>query len=158
MPSDINSIMTKSEFLADYYKRKPWYYIFLLLTLGCVAAAAFLLIFNGEVLVNIGKNFSSFDSVKMVKFAWCVVAGVLIILTVPCFILTKRFNSKAVDAYSKYLSGLEMKPDISEENLTAGENEWKCKACGRVNANYVGTCACKEIRPAGISPSIAKDD
>lgn len=29
----------------------------------------------------------------------------------------------------------------------AGDNEWKCPNCGRVNQNYVGTCGCGERRP-----------
>ncbi len=146
MSLDINSMMTKSEFLSDYYKKRPWYYVFLLLTIACFLGAVFLLIFNGSVLINIRYNFSSFGSAEMMKFYLCLVAVGLIIMIVPCFFFTKRFNSEASDAYSKYLAGLEMKPDISEEKLEAGENEWKCKACGRVNAYYVGTCGCGERR------------
>ena len=29
----------------------------------------------------------------------------------------------------------------------AGENEWKCPSCGKINQNYVGTCGCGERKP-----------
>lgn len=32
------------------------------------------------------------------------------------------------------------------ENELPDENEWKCKNCGKINSNYVGTCACGNIK------------
>ena len=29
----------------------------------------------------------------------------------------------------------------------AGENEWKCPSCGKINQNYVGTCGCGQGKP-----------
>ncbi len=146
MSLDINSMMTKSEFMSEYYKRRPWYYVFLILTVACFLGAVVLLFLNGAVLINIKQNFASFNDAQMLRFYMCILAGSLIVLMVPGFFLTKKFNSQAVDAYSKYLSKLEMKPNHDEENLEAGDNEWKCKSCGRVNADYVGTCGCGERR------------
>ncbi|MBQ3417552.1 MAG: hypothetical protein IJH32_06940 [Ruminococcus sp.] len=31
----------------------------------------------------------------------------------------------------------------------AGENEWKCPDCGKINQNYVGTCGCGYSKTAG---------
>lgn len=38
-----------------------------------------------------------------------------------------------------------------DKNRPAGENEWKCPACGRVNQNYVGTCGCGQLKGAPVS-------
>ena len=33
-----------------------------------------------------------------------------------------------------------VRPDVPAENI--GSDEWKCNVCGRINRNYIGTCAC----------------
>ena len=35
----------------------------------------------------------------------------------------------------------------AEPERVAGENEWKCPKCGKINQNYVGTCGCGEGKP-----------
>ena len=32
----------------------------------------------------------------------------------------------------------------------AGENEWKCPNCGKINQNYVGTCGCGAAKPKPV--------
>lgn len=33
---------------------------------------------------------------------------------------------------------------IGKKKGEPGDDEWKCPKCGRINANYTGTCACGE--------------
>ena len=41
-----------------------------------------------------------------------------------------------------------------EPEKIAGENEWKCPSCGKINQNYVGTCGCGERKPVNVGPYI----
>ena len=38
----------------------------------------------------------------------------------------------------------------AEPERVAGENEWKCPKCGKINQNYVGTCGCGERKPSAV--------
>jgi hypothetical protein len=39
-----------------------------------------------------------------------------------------------------------LKKDFNE-NRTPSHNEWKCPNCGKINANYVGSCGCGTKKP-----------
>ena len=41
------------------------------------------------------------------------------------------------------------KQDFGSKSRRIGtiDGEWKCPKCGRINANYVGTCGCGEHKP-----------
>lgn len=40
--------------------------------------------------------------------------------------------------------------------LSSGTGSWACPSCGRVNANYVGTCACGKTKPLVVNASYTK--
>ena len=41
------------------------------------------------------------------------------------------------------------KQDFGSKSRRIGtlDGEWKCPKCGRINANYVGTCGCGKLKP-----------
>lgn len=45
----------------------------------------------------------------------------------------------------------------SHQNRVAGPNEWKCKQCGAINQNYVGTCGCGYENPSPINSNTSSD-
>lgn len=57
--------------------------------------------------------------------------------------------------YSYDMNGTSFYPR-SEQNKYVNTNEWKCK-CGRINLNYIGTCACGRTKSNQNDPITAKE-
>lgn len=101
-----------------------------------------------------------------------IIISALVLIAILCIIASefsaiaqeKGFNSKRYFWYVLLfgLFGAIMVvalPDRNSEKLnqakhinnsvskTPTANEWKCRKCGKINQNYVGTCGCGEIKP-----------
>lgn len=50
-----------------------------------------------------------------------------------------------------------VQPVVLTDNRKPGINEWKCPNCGKINANYVGTCGCGTAKSeSGNAPTKKK--
>ncbi len=138
----VDVIIGKREFLSNYYKKNPIYYVMLLFTVACDALGLALLVINMYKLISKGADFSNLKSSEIPSLIWAVVGLCLCVLGFVFLFMTRKCLMKANDAYSKYLASLRVKPDFKDEDIVPMDDEWKCQNCGRINKNYVGTCGC----------------
>ena len=51
-------------------------------------------------------------------------------------------NNEMIDTLNILKNNGDNPKPTTNEILKPKANEWKCKSCGRINHNYVGTCGC----------------
>ena len=73
------------------------------------------------------------------------VIGVIIAASKPD--VSQRYNHQATDDYVRKLQGLNSSKPLGQRTIqTLSTGEWICPRCNKINASYVGTCACGGTR------------
>ena len=78
-----------------------------------------------------------FSGIGKIKFEFTDYADIKLIgKLISTFIFGDKEEQQVI--IKTLLSG----DNYDTSNIEAGPNEWKCKNCGRINQDYVGTCGC----------------
>lgn len=82
-------------------------------------------------------------------FWWCFLLGVpgyLMVVALPDIEARPKVEKKSVSSimHSSHPNAGGVTRSVSQ---SASSNSWKCSSCGRINANYISTCACGKNKP-----------
>ena len=157
-PVYVRSTKSRLEFTEEYYRDHQYYSWQKTKRTTSIGATILLVLPWLAILIfqeDLDMTQSEFTNLVIVCY---VVAVIFYIICGAVLMKMKRIEAEAENAYQSYERNLERgqtsgrsssifsdssrgNPNLSSAaaNSTYG---WKCPSCGRVNANYVGTCAC----------------
>lgn len=162
-PVFVKSTKSRLEFSEEYYRDHQYYQWKKTKRSTSICATLLLILPWLAILIfqeDLDMSQSEFTNLVIVCY---VLAVIVYILCGVAISKMKKIETEAEKAYRNYEQNLERGqtsgrsgPIFSDSgrsnrsrssapvNSTYG---WKCSACGRVNADYVGTCACGKRKP-----------
>lgn len=163
-PKKVDEKMTQTEFIRDYRKTSGFYGKCIGLGISIVGTI-FMLIF---LIVDIYRSVSDFSYMLIISsskstidahnIALGIMIAVLLIFLIAVLVLQSKVRGllrEESDAWRRYLGpqsgslfsdGGYRRTSSYVPPTRTNAGSWKC-TCGRVNAYYVGTCACGRKRP-----------
>lgn len=162
-PVYVRSTKSRLEFTEEYYRDHQYYnWQKTKRPTNIGGLILFALPWLAILILQDNLNMSENEFISVVIY--CYVAGVIcMILWGVAMTKMKKIEAEAENAYRNYERNLERgqtssrSSSIFSDSGRSNRNRasapvnstygWKCPSCGRVNANYVGTCACGKRKP-----------
>lgn len=133
---------SKEEFLRDYRSTHSEIWAYLVFSFIFDIIGAIIIIMN---VTKIDKYMLNKEKTEVIFW---IIVGLFMWLIGTIFIVKfKACDRKGVEEYERYLYRESRSLEKVESIRIPEQNEWLCPKCGKINANYVGTCGCGEVKP-----------